>query len=136
MGNRSDHLEFDGILRGKGIIKLGEYDCDQVHQKMDYGEGNHSRLTPHHSETGIRKWVSGGHDSFWDSIFGDAWGHNYCDFVRVACGHIVLDYYWTKYALNSDKPKKGKDEIMRLAFQTFIKKEYDKKRFLRKTSAN
>jgi len=95
MGNRSDHLWFDEILRENGIIKLGEYDCDQVHEKMDIGENGHSRNAPHHSEEGIRRWVNGGHDSFWDSLFGNVWGHRLGDFIRVALGHMILDEYWT-----------------------------------------
>jgi hypothetical protein len=131
MGNRSDHLTFDEILREKGIIELGEYDCDQVHEKMDLGEGSHSRNSPHHSEEGIRRWVNGGHDSFWDSLFGDAWGHRYGEFIRVALGHIVLDEYWTKYTMNTD-PQRDRDEVFEMAYRTFVNRGYDKARFRRR----
>lgn len=131
MGNRDDHLRFDQILRDNGIIRLGEYDCDQVHEKMDYGEGSHSRNTPHHTEEGIREWVSSGHGSFWDSLFGNAWGHQYGDFIRVALGHIVLDEYWTKYTMESN-PDRDRDEIFDMAYRTFVNRGYDTKRFRRK----
>ena len=131
MGNRDDHLIFDQILRDNGIIRLGEYDCDQIHEKMDYGEGSHSRNTPHHTEEGIREWVSSGHGSFWDSLFGNAWGHRYGDFIRVALGHIVLDEYWTAYTMESN-PQRDRDEIFDMAYRTFCRRGYDTKRFRRK----
>ena len=130
MGDRGYHLQFDDVLRVKKIIKLGEYDCSQIHRKMDLGEDSHSG-SPLHSAEGVRKWVTGGHESFWDSLFGNAWYNTLGDFVRVAYGHILLDEYWTKYAMSAD-PQMERDKIFGLALRTFINRGYNTVRFRRR----
>jgi len=110
MGNRHDHLRFDDLLRDNGIINLSEYDCDQVHDRMDrdmYSHGGpwqHQENDPMHNEEGIKRWIRDGRDSFFDGFlsgltFGrkdsmNVHGHKLSDFLKVCYGHIVLDRYW------------------------------------------
>lgn len=140
MGRGNDHLRFDELLRDNGIIKLGEFDCDQVHDRMDRdmmsygGPKHHQDRDPSHREGGIREWIRSGRDSFWDSfasILGFSfYDHRMSDFVRVCLGHIVLDEFWAKYDMEGD-PQKTPDEVIELAFSTFQRRGHDTARFKR-----
>jgi len=136
------HLRFDEILRNHGIIELSEYDCDQVHDRMDrdmmrYGGSRvHQERDPMHTEEGIREWINHGRDSILDRIRAQFIGrptlydHRLSDFLRVCLGHIVLDAYWAKYGMyDSDSRERDIDEALDMAFQTYLRRGCKEKRF-------
>ena len=131
MGDGNDHLRFDRILRENGIIQIGDYECDEVHDRMDRdmpkhgGPWYHQDRDPHHQESGIREWIRSGRDSFWDSLFHGIWGHRDCDFIRVAYGHMVLDKYWAKYRESLESGEKTSEEVIELSFRNFLDNGYD-----------
>jgi hypothetical protein len=128
------HLRFDSLLRDNGIIEIGDYECDEVHDRMDRemrkygGPWQHQDVDPHHTESGIRDWVRSGRDSVWDSLFHGIWGHRDCDFVRVALGHMVLDQYWAKYRAELESGDRTSGEVIELAFRHFLNEGYDSAR--------
>ena len=141
------HLRFDEILRNHGIIELSEYDCEEVHHRMDRdmmsngGPRVHQERDPMHTEEGIREWIEWGRDSILDRLRARAahgtptvYDHKLGHFLRVCLGHVVLDKYWAKYGMyDSDSREKDIDEAIYMTFQTFLRHGYDKKRYRERT---
>ncbi len=94
MPTRRYHLEFDDVLRSKRII-FEKTDGNSVHARMDknskkYGEA-HRKLDDFHSPEGIRDFV----DQIVNSL-GTIHQETATDYVRIAYGHMCLDYMASK----------------------------------------
>lgn len=94
MPSREKHLAFDEILRLNGVIC--EDTCgDSVHARLDRGAQKyaeaHRELDFYHSHSGIRDYV----DQIVNSI-GNIYKETATDYVRIAHGHLCLDYMASK----------------------------------------
>jgi hypothetical protein len=94
MPSRERHLEFDEILRYKGVI-CDDIDGNSVHARMDKGSKwyaeLHRELDYFHSVNGIRDRV----DHVINSI-GNIYPSTAADHVRIAYGHLCLDHMASK----------------------------------------
>ncbi len=90
MPPRLRHLEFDEVLRKKGVI-CEDTDGNSVHARQDRGSKKyaeaHRELDPFHSDSGIRDYL----DQIINSI-GNIYQETATDYVRIAYGHLCLDY--------------------------------------------
>ncbi len=113
MPSRQIHLKFDEVLKKNGIISK-DTEGNSVHNRMDkqfqnYG-ANHREADYFHSVEGIRDFI----DNMVNSL-GTVSQDTATDYVRIAYGHLCLDYMTTKL-----KNKKGwsDDEInWKIVFQ-------------------
>jgi len=92
--SRRYHLEFDDVLRAQGII-CDDTNGNSVHSRMDRGSKKygieHRVLDYFHSDAGIRDYV----DRIVNSI-GTIYHSTATDFIRIAYGHLCLDYMASK----------------------------------------
>jgi hypothetical protein len=94
MPPRKNHLEFDERLRKNNVICDDTYG-DTVHARMDkhvktYG-ADHRELDYFHSDTGIRDFIHNIVNSL-----GTIYQSTATDYVRIAYGHLCLDYMASK----------------------------------------
>lgn len=91
---RRQHLEFDEVLREKGVICEGT-NGNSIHARMDKGSKryatDHRDLDDFHTASGIRDYV----DQIVNSI-GNIYQETRTDYVRIAYGHLCLDYMASK----------------------------------------
>ena len=100
MPSRLTHLQFDEILREKGIISE-DTDGSSVHNRMDKGSNkygaNHRVEDPFHNPEGIREFINNMVNSL-----GTISQKTATDYVRIAYGHLCLDYMTTKLKDKND----------------------------------
>lgn len=94
MPPRARHLEFDDLLRFKGII-CDDTDGNSVHARLDRGSRKyaeaHREKDPFHSTDGIRIYIDNIVNSIRNIYQGTA-----TDYIRIAWGHVCLDYIASK----------------------------------------
>jgi hypothetical protein len=94
MPSRQRHLEFDEVLRKKGVI-CQHTNGNTVHSRMDKGSkwfaDAHREIDHFHSHSGIRDTI----DNIVKSI-GSIYQSTATDYVRIAYGHLCLDYMASK----------------------------------------
>jgi len=94
MPSREHHLEFDDRLRKNGII-CEDTDGNAVHARLDRNAKHladmHRELDYFHSPEGIREFI----DNIVNSI-GGIYQATATDYVRIAYGHLCLDYMASK----------------------------------------
>jgi hypothetical protein len=94
MPERLYHLEFDDILRSKEVISRNT-DGNTVHNIMDEGlyiyGSNHRSLDKNHSVKEIRKRIT-----TWINNLGTIKQRTATDYIRIAYGHLCLDYMASK----------------------------------------
>ena len=118
MPSRRVHLEFDEYLKDHGIINGYTY-ANTVHKRMDRGiivwGSEHRDIDFYHSEEGIREWLRGfSHLAYQETL---------TDYLRVALGHLVLDYMASRYEYENEY------ELMKSAYRSFIQRGYHRKYF-------
>jgi hypothetical protein len=94
MPSREKHLGFDEFLRRKGVI-CDDTDGNSVHARMDRGArkygADHREQDYFHSDAGIRDTI----DNLLNSI-GTIQQTTATDYIRIAYGHVSLDYMVSK----------------------------------------
>ncbi len=97
---RRIHSEFDDVLREKDII-FKDTGGNSVHNRMDKGSNNyganHRLESFFHSAEGIRKFI----ENIVNSL-GTISQETATDYVRIAYGHLCLDYMTTKLKNEKD----------------------------------
>jgi len=92
--NRKYHLEFDDRLRKNAVIS-DDTDGNSVHARMDKNSKHladmHRELDYYHSDPGVRDFI----DNIVNSI-GTIGQATATDYVRIAHGHLCLDYMASK----------------------------------------
>ena len=117
MPSRQIHLKFDEVLRETGII-LDDTDGNSVHNRMDkqfknFG-ANHREKDHFHTAEGIRDFIDNMVNSLGTVSQGTA-----TDYVRIAYGHLCLDYMTTK--LKNEKIWSDDDIDWEIIFQRTYK---------------
>lgn len=118
MPSRRLHLRFDEYLKDHGVIDGYTY-ANTVHKRMDrntmYFGPEHREIDFYHSERGIREWLRGfAHLAYQETLK---------DYLRVALGHLVLDYMASRYEFENEY------ELMKSAYRSFIQRGYHRKYF-------
>ncbi len=94
MPPRKYHLEFDERLRKNSVI-CEDTDGNTVHARMDRNSKHfadvHRELDYFHSDMGIRDFI----DNIVRSL-GNIFPSTATDYVRIAYGHLCLDYMASK----------------------------------------
>jgi hypothetical protein len=94
MPSRKHHLEFDDRLRKNSVI-CEDTDGNAVHARLDRNSKHfadmHRELDYFHSDVGIRDFI----DNIVNSI-GTIAKSTATDYVRIAYGHLCLDYMASK----------------------------------------
>jgi hypothetical protein len=94
-------LKFDEYLKSHGIIFDYTF-AETVHMRMDKGTkkfgADHRTIDFYHSEEGIREWLKG--------MTQNAYQDTLTDYLRVALGHLVLDYIASRF------PQLSEEELM------------------------
>lgn len=135
MPPRERHLEFDGILRYKGVI-CDDTDGNSVHARMDKGSKwyaeRHRELDYFHSVDGIRDRV----DHIINSI-GNINPSTATDQVRIAYGHECLDDMASKLKEQYECTynELDWDEVYRRTWKYFKNCGFDKKYYKRRYNA-
>jgi hypothetical protein len=127
MPSKKHHLEFDEILRGKDVI-CEDTDGTTVHTRMDKHAKTfgpvHREVDFWHSHEGVRTFI----DNMINSL-GNINQATATDYVRIAYGHIALDYIASKlkrqYKCNYNQL--DWDEVYRRAWQYYRRKGYRRK---------
>jgi len=126
------HLLFDRVLEGQGIICRGRK-TTTVHKFMDRGARKwgplHRVLDPKHDANMIRPWVASQVQRL-----GLIKQDTATDYVRVAWGHIVLDYVVTleKDRLEGRHGKRPSDagldwdQVLRKAMNIYAREGFGK----------
>ena len=112
------HLEFDEYLKDHDIINGYTY-TNSVHKRMDrntkFFGPEHREIDFYHSEEGIREWLRGfSHLAYQETL---------TEYLRVALGHLVLDYMDSRYEYENEY------ELMKSAYRSFIQRGYHRKYF-------
>ena len=101
MPPRKYHLEFDERLRKNSVI-CDDTDGNSVHARMDRNSKHladmHRELDYYHSDAGVRDFV----DNIVNSI-GTINQSTATDYVRIAHGHLCLDYVASKLKREQDR---------------------------------
>jgi len=116
--SRRVHLDFDEYLKDHGVISGYTY-ANSVHARMDRGINywgpDHREMDFYHSEEGIREWLRGfSHLAYQETL---------TDYLRVALGHLVLDYLASRYEYEN------KYELMKSAYRSFRRRGFHRKYF-------
>ena len=124
MPSRARHLEFDEILREKGVI-MDDTDGTAVHNRLDkhaktYGS-THREDDEWHSHVGIRAMI----DNVVNSL-GNISQDRATDYVRIAHGHECLDYMASKLKRQQECSYSGLDwrEVYRRTWRYMKAKGY------------
>jgi hypothetical protein len=117
MPPRNIHLKFDRLLADQNIIK-GSTDPNIVHKKLDDIKGKHHRVfSKSHSIDAIRQFLKDGKPLengkgilekalLWIKYKRGLDQRTKTDYIRIACGHEIVDDLWTKH-----KKRFGKDPV-------------------------
>jgi len=123
------HLKFDEFLKDKGVICI-ETNGRSVHDRLDkhvkkYGPV-HRELDKWHTPKGIRYTI----DNYVNSL-GTILQDTCTDYVRIAYGHVSLDYIVSKLKRKYDYNYDDLDwsEIYKRTWEYYKRNGYNKKRY-------